>query len=122
MAKKAKSNPELTKEERIKKEYKHLLKFYKEVPKNKLDIAKALVKNAAFMKVTLDDLQAEINLEGATDEYQNGNNQYGKKTSATLQAYNQTVKSYAAVIDRLEKILPPMAEKKKSKLEMIDDE
>ena len=35
-----------------------------------------------------------------------GKNQSGWKTTAALQAYNSTVKNYAAVCERLDRILP----------------
>ena len=70
--------------------------------------------------LSVEDLQKVINEEGCHDEYKNGNNQYGKKASADLQAYNSLIKNYNSISDRLERLLP--AEKKKSKLdEMIRD-
>ena len=108
------------KETRIKKELERLVEIYQELPENKYKIVYPLLENAAFMKVTLEDLQKVINEEGCHDEYKNGNNQYGKKASADLQAYNSLIKNYNSISDRLERLLP--AEKKKSKLdEMIRD-
>ena len=66
-----------------------------------------LLQNAAFMAITLEDLQETINAEGATDEYQNGANQRGIKQSATLQSYNALIKNYTTVIKTLSSILPP---------------
>lgn len=66
-----------------------------------------LLQNAAFMKVTLEDLQEKINAEGVTDEYQNGANQKGIKQSATLQSYNSLIKNYASVMKSLSQLLPP---------------
>ena len=65
-----------------------------------------MLENAAFMIVTLADLQDEINASGAVDEYHNGANQSGKKASATIQAYNSTVKTFTALMDRLMAKLP----------------
>ena len=108
------------KEERISKELKRLKAIYKDLPKNKLAIVTPLLENAAFMKITLEDLQKSINESGCSDEYKNGANQYGKKASADLQAYNSLIKNYNTVSDRLEKLLP--AEKKQSRLEALMDE
>lgn len=66
-----------------------------------------LLQNAAFMAITLEDLQETINAEGATDEYQNGANQRGMKQSATLQGYNALIKNYTTVIKTLSSVLPP---------------
>ena len=66
-----------------------------------------ILQNAAFMRVTLEDLQQLILEEGVVDEYQNGENQHGKKQSAALQSYNALVKNYAAVSKTLTQMLPP---------------
>ena len=58
------------------------------------------------MKVTLEDLQESIIMQGTTDEYQNGANQHGIKQSAQLQAYNSLIKNYANVIKTLSGLLP----------------
>lgn len=107
-----------TKAERIAQELEKLNTLYRELPENKLKLLAQLIQNAAFMKVTLEELQETINAEGATDEYCNGANQFGRKQSANIQAYNSLIKNYNAVIDRLEKLLP--AELKKSKLSELE--
>ena len=111
---------EKTKQDRIKNELARLKKIYTELPKNKLAIVTPLLENAAFMKITLDDLQMNINKNGCSDEYKNGENQYGKKAAADLQAYNSLIKNYNTVSDRLEKLLPP--EHKQSKLGALKNE
>ena len=104
----------LTKVQRIEQELNKMYELYQELPENKLKLLEALIQNASFMKVTLEDLQEIINDEGATDEYCNGANQNGRKISANIQAYNSLVKNYNNVIDKLEKLLP--ADTKKGKL------
>lgn len=108
------------KEESILKELKRLKAIYRGLPKNKLAIVTPLLENMAFMKITLDDLQKRINQSGCSDEYKNGANQYGKKASADLQAYNSLIKNFNTVSDRLEKMLPE--EKRKGRLEALMDE
>ena len=65
------------------------------------------MKNAAFMAVELEDLQETIAAGGATDHYQNGANQSGRKISAALQSYNSLLKNYNGVIKTLLTLLPP---------------
>ena len=98
-----------TREQRIKAEKKRLSKLCDGLTDSKLAVALPLVEQAAFMRITLDDLQDEINTAGCVEEYQNGKNQSGFKTTAALQAYNSTVKNYAAVCERLDRILPQTA-------------
>lgn len=99
--------PKITKEKRISQELARISVFFEEVDANQRAIVSPLLQNAAFMKVTLEDLQEIINTEGVTEVYQNGANQHGVKQSATLQSYNALVKNFAAVIRTLSQLLPP---------------
>ena len=72
---------DLTKEEKIKREFSRLKRIFKDLDKNKLQTVESLIKNAAFMAVSLEELQEIINEEGYTVEYQNGANQSGTKQS-----------------------------------------
>lgn len=101
----------------IKKEYRALKKLFQGIPENKFALIDPLLHNQAFMKIILDELQEAIKAEGAVEEYQNGANQKGRKASANLQAYNNTVKQFNAINKRLAEMLPE--EKKLSKLEML---
>ena len=112
--------PELSKEKRIKTEYARMLKLYAQLPENELSFCDPLLQNAAFMKVTLEDLQESINENGVTDNYQNGANQSGTKASADLQAYNSLAKVYNALMDKLSAKLPK--EIRRSKLAAMMDE
>lgn len=96
----------MTKQALIKKELDRLVRLFSLLPKNELDFIRPQLENAAFMKVTLDGLQDAINEGGATDTYQNGANQHGQKASADLQAYNQTIKNYNVLMDKLMAKLP----------------
>ncbi len=109
-----------SKEDRIKREKNRLNKIYKALEPGKYALAFPLIENAAFMRITLDDLQAALNNNGCSEDYQNGANQFGKKASAELQAYNSLFKNYNTVMERLEKLLPP--EQRKSKLDEMRGE
>ena len=95
-------------------------KMFAAMPENELNFCDPLLQNAAFMCVTLQDLQEGINENGATDVYQNGRNQSGVKASADLQAYNSLAKVYNALMDKLSGKLPK--EIRKSKLAAMMDE
>ena len=92
--------------ERIKTEQDRLIAIFSELDENELQVAEGLIKQAAFMLITLEDLQIAIQQNGSVGEYKNGKDQYGTKQSAELQAYNQTLRSYNAVIGKLLKIVP----------------
>ena len=97
---------EKTKEKRIQAELKRLQAKFELVDGNQREVAAQLLQNAAFMAVTLQDLQEIINTQGVTDEYKNGANQYGTKASATLQSYNSLIKNYQNVIKTLAALVP----------------
>ena len=88
------------------KELARMKKLFQPLPANERTFIQPLLENAAFMRVTLDELQIKIRLEGATDEYQNGANQCGVKISAAIQAYNQLMKTYHTLMDKLMAKLP----------------
>jgi hypothetical protein len=109
-----------TKVNRIKDEYRRISKHFKRLPKNQREFIEPLLGNMAFMKVTLEDLQDEINENGCVEIYQNGRNQSGQKASGAIQSYNALIKNYNAISERIEKLLPHDTES--SKLEkMMDD-
>lgn len=96
----------MEKEKRIKAELNRLLAVYKTLPEKKLTIALPLMENAAFMKITLEDLQAEINEKGVSEGYKNGNNQSGFKETPAVKSYNAIIKNYEKINARLEGMIP----------------
>ena len=120
MASGGRKKADLTKDQRIRAEYLRMKKLFSALPGNELKFCDPLLQNAAFMKVTLEDLQKAINENGVTDNYQNGANQSGTKASADLQAYNSLANVYNALMDKLSAKLPK--EMRKSKLQAMMDE
>ena len=120
MAGGGRNKAEKTKEERIRQEYGRMKELFAAMPENELSFCDPLLQNAAFMKVTLEDLQQAINENGVTDSYQNGANQSGMKASADLQAYNSLAKVYNALMDKLSGKLPKIM--KQSRLAALRDE
>lgn len=97
----------MSKDTKIKRRLKELNQIYSKLPEKKRSIAEHLIKNAAFMEAELEELREIISENGASEEYKNGENQYGRKASADLQSYNALLKSYNMVNSRLEAMLPP---------------
>ena len=108
---------ELTKEQKIKKEIARLKRVFKDLDKNKLQTVESLIKNAAFMAVSLEELQEIINAEGYVVEYQNGENQKGTKQSDAVKTHIAMTKNHAAIIKQLTDLVPP-EKKKESKREV----
>ena len=97
---------DVSKEDRILKETKRLNLIFKNIDKNKFKTAKSLIENAAFMTITLEDLQETINEEGVISKYQNGENQYGTKKSPEVEIYNAMIKNHTSIIKQLTELAP----------------
>ena len=92
--------------ERQDKEIKRIKRLLKQVDKDRLATIQSLIKNAAFMSVTLDDLQDAMNQNGVISEYQNGENQWGTKKSPEVEIYNTMIKNHMAIMKQLIDLLP----------------
>ena len=77
-----------------------------------MQTVESLIRNAAFMAVSLEELQEIINEEGYTVEYQNGANQSGTKQSDAVKTHIAMTKNHAAIIKQLRELVPPEKKKK----------
>ena len=98
---------EKDKQKRINAEYDRLSKYFEGADANRRAVIEPLIQNAAFMRITLEEMQAAINREGVTDHYRNGQHQEGEKSSAGVQGYNAMIKNYTTVIKTLMAHVPP---------------
>lgn len=101
----------MDKNNRIQNELERLTNLFSGVDGNQRAAVTPLLQNAAFMRITLEDLQEIILQDGAIETYQNGANQHGIKQSAAVQSYNSLIKNYAGVIKTLAGLLPPERKK-----------
>lgn len=115
------TKPDLTRDQKVKREITRLRRVLKDLDKNKMQIVAPLIENAAFMSVTLKELEAIINENGYTVEYQNGENQYGTKQSDEVKTHIAMSKNLATAIKTLADIAPP-TRKKDSRLQALRDE
>lgn len=92
--------------ERISVEIKRLDSIFGKIEEKIRKSIHSLIENAAFMAITLEDLQATINRDGTTDKYQNGENQYGIKKSAAVEVYNTMIKNHMGIMKQLTDLIP----------------
>ena len=78
------SKKELTKDDKIKKEVNRLNKILKEVDEKKKKTVEGLIKEAAFMRITLEELRDCINENGVIDEMCQGEYTINDKLLALL--------------------------------------
>ena len=107
------SKKELSRNDRIQQKLSRIENLFLEMPANKKDLLCDLMRNAAFMAVALEDLQEDIKENGVIEIYTNGANQCGRKQSSAVQAYNNMIKNYKAVMEALAKELPEAAGRSK---------
>ena len=109
------------KEAAIRKERTRLKRAFKDLDANKKRTVEQLISTAAFLSVTLQELEEEINRNGVTEEYQNGQNQYGVKQSAAAVTHIAMTKNLTAIMKQLTDLVPA-EKKKKTRLQMLRDE
>ncbi|GLY09589.1 hypothetical protein [Pseudobacillus badius] len=102
----ARIEEEKQKLERVEQQKRILKRQFSKLDAKMKKTAASLIENAAFMIVTLEDLQAVINREGAVSIYQNGENQWGTKKSPEVEIYNTMIKNHMAIMKQLTDLLP----------------
>lgn len=110
----------LLKATRIKRYKEKLTDIFKGLDQNTQDVAEPLIDRAAFIIASLEDLEEELNQNGWTEEYQNGQNQHGIKKSAAADVHISLTKNLTAIEKQLLEIVPPA--QRKSKLEELMNE
>ena len=104
---------------RIAKEKKRLWEIFQGLEPNKLSTCQALIERAAFITVSLEDLEEELNEKGWTEPYQNGANQAGLKKAAAADVHISLTKNLNAIIKQLLDLVPP-AQKASRLTEMMN--
>lgn len=105
----------MDKNERIELKRAELMKSFERLPAEQLKVATDLISQAAFIAVELEDLAEIISKEGLVEEYQNGQNQRGRKISSNAQMYATLLEKFKSISFGLLKIVPAPAEKPKEK-------
>lgn len=96
----------LDKAGKIKREKNRLNKVFKDLDKNKFATVQSLINTAAFIAISLDELQDEINKKGYTEKYKNGANQYGIKQSSTVETHIAMTRNLTTIIKQLTDLAP----------------
>ncbi len=92
---------------KIQEEYAKLRKTLKNVPEEKIKMAEELIGNAAFMAVTLRQLQDEIDKTGPISEYN-----HRAVENPAVKSYNTMVNRYSNVMAQLLNLLPKADQEK----------
>lgn len=95
----------------VNREVNRLTNFFKDIDRNRRLTAKGLIEEAAFMRITLQQLKAEIDKDGPIDEMPQGDYSILREHPA-LKSYNTMVQRYTNIIDKLVNMHPKEEVKK----------
>lgn len=94
-------------DKKVREEYKRLLNLFQNADPKRLELAKKEIARAAFLAVTLDELERDIDENGYKEEYQNGENQRGVKESAAAKLHVSYTKNFLSAMKQLHDYLTP---------------
>ena len=100
----------LEKEKKIKQEMNRLKKLYKDFDKNKAKVLEGLISQAAFMKITLDELMEDLLKNGTTEWFEQGE-QCFKRERPEYKVYSTFIQRYSIVMKQLIDLLPEEVKK-----------
>ena len=96
-----------TKEERIRSERNRLNKQYRSLPAARKALAAGLVERAAFMRIELDDLEADLRANGWTEKFQQSPNcDPYDRARPQGQTFQSMSANYLKIIKQLDSLLP----------------
>lgn len=95
-----------TKEERINAEEKRLRKSYANIPALSMNIIDGLVRRAAWMRVTLEDYEMDLDKNGYFEMFsQSPNTEPYERERPVARLYNQLNKNYQSIVKQLQDAL-----------------
>ena len=95
------------KKERISEELKRLKHSFKDLDEVRLSAVAGLLDRAAFMRITLEDYEKDINENGSIEMFSQSENQTPyERERPVMRFYNTTHKNYQGVIKQLVDLLP----------------
>lgn len=100
------------KEKAIKKEENRLKRIYKNIENNKKSTIEGLIQRAAFMRISLDEMEQDINENGFTEPFSQGKQEPYLRQRPVADIYNKMNTSYQKIIKQLTDLLPRADPKK----------
>lgn len=101
------------KETRTNSEKNRLARFYSDIPKDKKGIMEGLIARAAFMRVTLEDMEADLDENGFVELFtQSEKTDPYERERPVARLYNTMNKNYQSIIKQLSELIPKTDEHK----------
>lgn len=109
---------ELSKHERLSKEEIRLREIYKDIKKENKSIIDGLIQRAAYMRITLEDYEKDLDFGGYVEMFtQSANTPPYERERPVARLYSTMNKNYQTIIKQLGDLLP----KEVSGKQEIDD-
>lgn len=102
-----KTKKDISKEERINKEEARLFNIYKNIDADNRAIIDGLIRRAAYMRVTLEDWECDIDEKGITEQFtQSERTAPYERERPVVRLYNTMNKNYQSIIKQLFDLVP----------------
>lgn len=98
---------DLSKDARKKKEQRRIARLFKNLPNDRREVTKKLIDRAAYMTVSLEDMEEIINTDGLVIEMPQGDYSICR-AHPLLASYNAMIKNFNSTIKQLAEALPPV--------------
>ena len=93
---------ELSKDEKIKKEIRRLNRIYKNIPKNEKAVIEGLIRRAAYMRVTLEEMEEDLNTNSYIEMFtQSKDLEPYERERPVARLYNTLNKNYQTIMKQL---------------------
>lgn len=100
-------NKELSKDERVRKEYLRLRKIYKALPKDTLTVVEGLIHEAADLRIRLEDIRLDLDENGYDELFSQSENQEPyQRERPQARRYIAMNKSYQTIMKQLSDHIP----------------
>lgn len=96
----------MEKDKRINKEITRLKKIYKDIDEKKKSTVEGLIQRAAYMRCSLEDFEEDLNTNGFTEPFKQGNQKPYDRKRPVADLYNTMNTSYQKIIKQLTDLLP----------------
>jgi hypothetical protein len=97
----------IQKEKRIKKEIKRIKAIYAGLSNDVIELFEGLIKRAAYMRVTLEDYEADLDKNGYTELFQQSEKcEAYERARPVAQLYNSMIKNYKDAMKQLADKMP----------------
>ena len=104
---------QLEKEKKIKQEINRIKKLYKDFPKDKAKVLEGLMNEAAFMRISLEELRNDLIKNGMTELFEQGEQAFMRERPE-VKVYTNFIQKYSVVMKQLIDVLPVEIKKEES--------